>query len=179
MSQHMDALRLANEIRLDRAAVHRQLAAGKTTLRQALCHPAVATASVFDVLCWLRRWGTHRARRVLGELRISETRQVGQLTLRERNALVAAVVNKGDIDPPGGIAALLTAAEVAERLNVTARYVYSLGRKGILPRIILPGDVVRFDEADVDALIEKYRQQKGQPERLARQRRGPQLPPRF
>jgi excisionase family DNA binding protein len=49
---------------------------------------------------------------------------------------------------------LLTAAEVADRLGTTERYVWSLGRRGILPRIVLPGGrLVRFQESDVDAMI--------------------------
>ena len=49
---------------------------------------------------------------------------------------------------------LLTAAEVAQRLGTTERYVWSLGRRGVLPRVILPGGrLVRFEEAAVDAMI--------------------------
>jgi excisionase family DNA binding protein len=53
---------------------------------------------------------------------------------------------------------LLTAAEVADRIGTTERYVWSLGRRGILPRVVLPGGrLVRFEEADVDAMIEAGR----------------------
>jgi excisionase family DNA binding protein len=49
---------------------------------------------------------------------------------------------------------LLTAAEVAELLGTTERYVWSLGRRGVLPRVILPGGrLVRFEESAVDELI--------------------------
>jgi excisionase family DNA binding protein len=49
---------------------------------------------------------------------------------------------------------LLTAAEVAERLGTTVRYVWTLGRRGILTRVVLPGGrLVRFQESDVDAMI--------------------------
>ena len=48
---------------------------------------------------------------------------------------------------------LLTAAEVAELLGTTQRYVWGLGRRGILPRVVLPGGLVRFRESDVEALI--------------------------
>lgn len=49
---------------------------------------------------------------------------------------------------------LLTAAQVAELLQTTTRYVWSLGRSGVLPRVVLPGGrLVRFDRRDVDALI--------------------------
>lgn len=52
---------------------------------------------------------------------------------------------------------LLTAAQVAERLGVTERYVWRLGRQGDLPRIPVGAKYVRFDEADVDAYIEHQR----------------------
>ena len=49
---------------------------------------------------------------------------------------------------------LLTAAEVAERLGFTERYVWRLGREGVLPRIKLPGrKYVRFAEEDVERFI--------------------------
>ena len=50
---------------------------------------------------------------------------------------------------------LLTAAEVAERLGYTERYVWRLGREGVLPRIKVPGrKYVRFDEDDVERFID-------------------------
>lgn len=53
---------------------------------------------------------------------------------------------------------LLTAAEVAERLGYTERYVWRLGREGLLPRVKLPGrKYVRFAEADVDRFVTRHR----------------------
>ena len=48
---------------------------------------------------------------------------------------------------------LLTAGEVAEYLNCTPRYVLLLGERGTLPAIRLGRKAVRFDPADVDALV--------------------------
>ncbi len=54
---------------------------------------------------------------------------------------------------------LLTAAEVAERLGFTERYVWRLGREGVLPRIKLPGrKYVRFAEQDIERFIAGARQ---------------------
>ncbi len=54
---------------------------------------------------------------------------------------------------------LLTAAEVAERLGYTERYVWKLGREGVLPRVKLPGrKYVRFAEEDVERLVQQGRQ---------------------
>jgi excisionase family DNA binding protein len=61
---------------------------------------------------------------------------------------------------------LLTAAEVAERLGTTVRYVWSLGRRGILARVVLPGGrLVRFQESDVDAMIAAGRSSEPAPRR--------------
>jgi len=49
---------------------------------------------------------------------------------------------------------LLTAADVAQLLGTTERYVWALGRRGLLPRVVLPGGrLVRFTRRDVDAMI--------------------------
>jgi predicted DNA-binding transcriptional regulator AlpA len=49
---------------------------------------------------------------------------------------------------------LLTAADGAELLGTTERYVWALGRRGLLPRVVLPGGrLVRFTRSDVDAMI--------------------------
>jgi excisionase family DNA binding protein len=53
---------------------------------------------------------------------------------------------------------LLTAAQVAERLGYTERYVWKLGREGVMPRVKLPGRrYVRFAEEDVERLVRDAR----------------------
>jgi excisionase family DNA binding protein len=53
---------------------------------------------------------------------------------------------------------LLTAAEVADRLGFTERYVWRVGREGVLPRIKLPGrKYVRFAESDVERFVARHR----------------------
>lgn len=53
---------------------------------------------------------------------------------------------------------LLTAAEVAERLGFSERYVWRLGREGVLPRVKVPGrKYVRFCEADVERFVRDSR----------------------
>jgi excisionase family DNA binding protein len=57
------------------------------------------------------------------------------------------------------IGRLLTAAEVAQRLGYTERYVWKLGREGVLPRIKLPGrKYVRFAESDVERFVASCRE---------------------
>jgi len=74
---------------------------------------------------------------------------------------------------------LLTAAEVGERLGYAERYVWKLGREGVLPRIKVPGrKYVRFAEEDVERFVREGRQAGGGG---ARSRVGgrPPLPRRF
>ncbi len=63
---------------------------------------------------------------------------------------------------------LLTAAQVADRLGYTERYVWRLGREGVLPRIKLPGrKYVRFAERDVDRFVARHRRDAVVPPRAA------------
>jgi excisionase family DNA binding protein len=58
-----------------------------------------------------------------------------------------------------GVDRLLTAAQVAERLGFSERYVWRLGREGVLPRVKVPGrKYVRFCESDVDRFVRASRQ---------------------
>jgi excisionase family DNA binding protein len=77
--------------------------------------------------------------------------------------------------------ALLSAAEVAVRLKVKAPYVYRLGRDGHLPRVVLPGDVVRFHPDDVDAFIDGKRHDRpaARARPTVRSRPNSEIPPRF
>ena len=57
---------------------------------------------------------------------------------------------------------LLTAREVGERLGYTERYVWRLGREGVLPRIKVPGrKYVRFAEEDVERFVRDGREEAG------------------
>jgi excisionase family DNA binding protein len=58
-----------------------------------------------------------------------------------------------------GMDRLLTAAEVAKRLGYTERYVWRLGREGVLPRVKVPGrKYVRFCESDVERFVRASRE---------------------
>jgi excisionase family DNA binding protein len=56
---------------------------------------------------------------------------------------------------------LLTVREVAERLGISLRSVWTLAAAGALPRIRIAGRSTRFAPMDVDALIERGRTQGG------------------
>lgn len=64
----------------------------------------------------------------------------------------------------GEFGRLLTAAEVGERLGYSERYVWKLGREGVLPRVKVPGrKYVRFCEADVERFVQFGRQIASEP----------------
>lgn len=76
----------------------------------------------------------------------------------------------------GEFGRLLTAAEVGERLGYSERYVWKLGREGVLPRVKVPGrKYVRFSEADVDRFVQFGRQMSSSRRTQPR----PPLPRRF
>lgn len=78
---------------------------------------------------------------------------------------------------------LMTASEVARRLGYSERYVWKLGREGVLPRVKVPGrKYVRFCEVDVERFVREGRQASspmagGSRPRFARS--SPPLPTRF
>jgi hypothetical protein len=87
--QHLRALARANQIRLARAALKRQIAGGRTPAAEVILEAPweAASMTVADVLTSQRRWGTTRCRKVLSAVQISETKTVGALTERQRRAL--------------------------------------------------------------------------------------------
>jgi len=52
---------------------------------------------------------------------------------------------------------LLKVSEVADRLGLSQRKIWSLASEGALPKVRI-GAAVRFDPRDVDALIEQSRE---------------------
>jgi excisionase family DNA binding protein len=53
---------------------------------------------------------------------------------------------------------LLTDSEAADILRLTPRQVAKLARNGKLPSILLPGNEIRFDPADLEKFIDARRQ---------------------
>ena len=87
--QRMRALERANEVRLARARLKREIADGYTTAAQVIRElpPAAANWSVRELLMSQRRWGSIRSRKLLAELQIGELRPIGALTERQRRLL--------------------------------------------------------------------------------------------
>lgn len=95
---NMIALEEANRIRFARADLKRDLRARRVTLVEALDHPDVGSMPVCALLCAQYRWGLRRAKKALadagtlaGSFRpISEMKQIGSLTDRQKRALLQA-----------------------------------------------------------------------------------------
>jgi hypothetical protein len=89
--QHMQALARANEVRLARAELKRQVAIGEITAAEVvLTSPWEAESmAVCDLLLSQRRWGHQRCRKLLAQVPMSETKTVGTMTDRQRTALAA------------------------------------------------------------------------------------------
>ena len=91
--QRLRALAKANEVRLARAQLKRELAAGRIELAQVVADPPTCaqTAKVRALLLVVPRIGPARADRLLAHRRIAHTKTVGGLSDRQRAELVAAL----------------------------------------------------------------------------------------
>jgi hypothetical protein len=91
--QRLRALERANEIRLERAALKRRIAAGEVSAAEVILNPpqSAETWSVGDLLISQRRWGTTRCRRFLARNSITETKSIGTLTERQKNLLARSL----------------------------------------------------------------------------------------
>jgi hypothetical protein len=101
--QRLRALERANEIRLERAALKKRIAAGEVSAADVITDPppAAESWSVGDLLMSQRRWGTTRCRRFLSRSNITETKPIGTLTERQRNLLADSL--HPALEEPGGV----------------------------------------------------------------------------
>jgi hypothetical protein len=90
LDQRMEALRRANEIRVKRAQLKKDLKAGAVQIESVLRSPPewVETAKVFDILMAVPKFGRVKAARFLNQCRISQSKTVGGLSDRQRTELV-------------------------------------------------------------------------------------------
>lgn len=97
--QHMRALERANRVRLARAELKRQVAEGDVTAAEVVmaCPWEAESMSIGDLLMSQHRWGRTRCHRFLTPSRMSETKQLGTMTQRQREELVARL--NGDRAP--------------------------------------------------------------------------------
>jgi hypothetical protein len=95
-AQCMEALARANEVRLARAALKREISAGRREITEVIMDSPweVESMGLGELLCAQRRWGRARSRKLLSSTALSEGKQVGTLTERQRRILVAALKAK-------------------------------------------------------------------------------------
>jgi hypothetical protein len=101
--QRLRALERANEIRLERAALKRRIAAGEVSAAEVILNTpqSAETWSVGDLLISQRRWGTTRCRRFLARNSINETKHIGTLTERQRKLLAKSLAPARSETGPG------------------------------------------------------------------------------
>ena len=95
-SQCMEALARANQVRLARAALKREISAGRRNITEVITESPweAESMSLSELLCSQRRWGRARSRKLLSSTALSEGKRVGSLTERQRGVLVAALEAK-------------------------------------------------------------------------------------
>ena len=95
--QNMRALERANEVRLARAQLKREVAAGEIDVAKVIvdCPWEAQSMAVADLLMSQRRWGETRCRKLLAQLPMSEKKTLGSMTERQRRVL-AAMLSSAD-----------------------------------------------------------------------------------
>jgi hypothetical protein len=95
-AQHMKALARANEVRLARAALKREVAAGNRSALDVVldCPWEARSMSVGELLSSQRRWGKARSRKLIHHAGLKETKELGEMTERQRRVLAGALEAK-------------------------------------------------------------------------------------
>ena len=90
LDQRMDALKRANDVRVKRAKLKKDLKDGRVRIETILGKPPeyVETAKVIDILMAVPKFGRVKASRFLNQCRISQSKTVGGLSDRQRAELV-------------------------------------------------------------------------------------------
>src|SRR3954451_4994577 len=91
LDQRKRALQQANEIRSKRAALKRDLKAGRVKIHNLLLNPpeSLRTAKASDMLLAVPKYGRVKANKVLKSCRISPSKTFGGLSERQRQEIVA------------------------------------------------------------------------------------------
>jgi hypothetical protein len=95
-AQCMEALARANEVRLARAALKRDISAGRRCVTEVITESPwqAESMSLSELLCSQRRWGRARSRKLLASAALGEGKKIGTLTERQRRILVSALEAK-------------------------------------------------------------------------------------
>jgi len=87
----------ANEVRLARAELKRQVLHGKVTAAEVILGAPweAETMTVADLLMSQQRWGRTRCRKLLQSIPMSENKTIGSMTERQRHAVAAQLPAAG------------------------------------------------------------------------------------
>ena len=91
LNQRMDALARANQIRIKRAQLKRDLKSGRLSIHALLLNPPeyVETAKVFDMLLAVPKYGRVKVNKILAHSRIAPSKTIGGLSERQRSELTS------------------------------------------------------------------------------------------
>ncbi len=95
VQQPMRALERANRVRLARAVLKREVAAGGREVSEVIleCPWQAEGMAISELLMSQRRWGRTRCRRTLLSVGLVENKPIGSLTERQRTVLASALSN--------------------------------------------------------------------------------------
>jgi hypothetical protein len=90
MYQRLEALKLANAIRSERADIKRDIKAGRISFEQILLDPpeCVHSAKLADIMVMTPRWGRVKVAKALQRCRISPSKTMIGLSDRQRRELL-------------------------------------------------------------------------------------------
>lgn len=90
LRQRMEALEHANDIRMRRARLKREIKAGRQPVHELLLEPPaeLETAKVFDVLLAVPKYGRVKVNKILSRVRVSPSKTLGGMSERQRRELV-------------------------------------------------------------------------------------------
>ena len=90
LTQRMEALQRANDIRTRRAQLKRDLKGGRVSIHDLLLKPPeyLETAKVFDMMLAVPKYGRVKVNKILQQCRISPSKTIGGLSERQRTELV-------------------------------------------------------------------------------------------
>jgi hypothetical protein len=96
-SHRLAALRLANDVRRERAALKRRIAEGGLSAAEVLLDPSPVAAgcSLVDLLMSQRKWGRVKVSKFLARNQIAASKRISDLTDRQRQLLAAQLRRSG------------------------------------------------------------------------------------
>lgn len=96
LTQRMEALTKANDIRSRRSELKLDLKASRRLLIPLLADPPdyLATMKLFDLLLAIPKYGRVKVNRILSQCRISPSKSIGGLTERQRDELMGLLLGR-------------------------------------------------------------------------------------